>query len=229
MSGNRVFDQSVWAATSGEVNELSEAMALAFGQLTNVVRNKVSHFAKKGKDGTPIPDYADLASCFDCIRKAYSANGLSILQTFHPYGEDGTIYLVTTVRHKSGQFERSYLPMAGKIPPQELAKAATYLKRIALCAIVGIAADDDDDGEQANQSHQKAQANDEKRIERALVSKTRACQTAEDVAAVIEQAERGVASGQLGLESLAAIKRVAGEHATKLAKAAVQKQPAMAS
>jgi hypothetical protein len=227
---NRVIDMSVWSATSGDVDKLSEAMALAFGQLTNVVRNKVSHFAKKGKDGQPIPDYADLASCFECIRKAYSANGLSVTQTFHPYGEDGTIYLVTTVRHKTGQFERSYLPMKGNLAPQELAKSATYLKRIALCAIVGIAADDDDDGEQANKSHQQAQAADSQRVERALVSKVRSCKTAEEIAAVIEQAERGVAVQQLSLDSLAAIKRVGGEQATKLAKAEAAKgQPALAS
>jgi hypothetical protein len=58
----------------------------------------------------------------------------------------------------------------------------------------------------------------------------RSCKTAEEIAAVIEQAERGVAVQQLSLDSLAAIKRVGGEQATKLAKAEAAKgQPALAS
>lgn len=229
---SKVMDMSVWNACSDHVDELSSAMAKAFGQLQNVVRNKVSHFAKKGKDGKPIPDYADLASCFDCIRTAYSANGLSVSQTFHPYGEDGTIHLVTTVRHSSGQFERSYLPMPGRIPPQELAKTATYLKRIALCAIAGIAADDDDDGEQAEKSAANAAANDEARIEKALVAKVRASQDAEAIAAVMDQVARGVSSGQLSEAAASRVRLLGADCAAKLAKKQTKeeaKQPAMAS
>jgi hypothetical protein len=229
---SKVIDMSVWNACSENVSELSDAMAKAFGQLQNVVRNKVSHFAKKGKDGKPVPDYADLASCFDCIRTAYSTNGLSVSQTFHPYGEDGTIHLVTTVRHSSGQFERSYLPMPGRIPPQELAKTATYLKRIALCAIAGIAADDDDDGEQAEKSAASAAVNDEARIEKALAAKIRAAQDAETIAAVMDQVARGVSSSQLSDAAATRLRLVGGDAATKLAKKkpeAEKKQPAMAS
>lgn len=223
---NKVADMSVWNACSEFVDELSAAMAKAFGQLQNVTRNKVSHFAKKGKDGKPVPDYADLASCFDCIRAAYAANGLSVRQTFHPYGDDGTIYLVTTIRHSSGQFERSYLPMAGRIPPQELAKTATYLKRIALCAAVGIAADDDDDGEQAQKSAITAAAEDSTRFERALVSKVRSCKSPEAVSEVVTQAERGLEQGKITADSLRAVKLVAAEVAVKLG---LQPQPALAS
>ncbi len=213
---NRVFDASVWNANSDHVDQISEAMAQAFGQLSNVVRNKVSHFAKKGKDGKPVPDYADLASCFECIRAAYATNGLSVRQTFHPYGEDGTIYLVTTVRHKSGQFERSYLPMPGRVPPQELAKAATYLKRIALCAITGIAADDDDDGEQAERSHAAAAADSEKRWEKAIASKLGEAKKPDAVAAVLDQIARGSASGHLSEAAATRLRVMANETAAKL-------------
>ena len=223
---NRVFDASVWNANSDHVDQISAAMAKAFGQLTNVVRNKVSHFAKKGKDGKPVPDYADLASCFECIRAAYATNGLSVRQTFHPYGEDGTIYLVTTVRHESGQFERSYLPMPGRVPPQELAKAATYLKRIALCAITGIAADDDDDGEQAERSHAAAEADTEKRWEKALTAKIREATKPEAVADVLDQITRGVSGGHLSQDVAKALRLVANEAADRLRPAPAAAEPA---
>ncbi len=223
---NRVFDASVWNANSDHVDQISAAMAKAFGQLTNVVRNKVSHFAKKGKDGKPVPDYADLASCFECIRAAYATNGLSVRQTFHPYGEDGTIYLVTTVRHESGQFERSYLPMPGRVPPQELAKTATYLKRIALCAITGIAADDDDDGEQAERSHAAAAADTEKRWEKALTAKIREATKPEAIADVLDQIARGVSGGHLSQDVAASLRKVASEAAGKFRPAAAAAEPA---
>jgi 2,4-dienoyl-CoA reductase-like NADH-dependent reductase (Old Yellow Enzyme family) len=212
----KFIGQSVWQEQSEHLDKLSEAAGKAFGMIGNVVRNKVSHYAKKDRSGQPIPDYADLASCFEAIRKAYSTHGLSVRQTFHPFGDDGTIYLVTTIRHSSGQFERSYLPMKGNIPPQELAKTATYLKRIALCAAAGIAADDDDDGEQADKSHQKAAVVDEKRIERALVSKVRSSKTAEEAQAVVEQAERGVAAQQLSLEALGRVRLAATDITQRL-------------
>ena len=224
--------QSVWQEASEQQDQLFAAHAAALGQLSNAPRTCISHFAKKDKQGKPIPDYADLATIFDTIRPAMTANGLSVTQSFMPHGDDGGMMLVTTLGHKSGQFQRSYLPMKGNVPPQSLASTATYLKRIAICAIVGIAADSDDDGEQANASHAAASVNDEGRIEKALTAKIRAAQDAESIAAVMDQVARGVSSSQLSEAAATRLRLIGGDAATKLAKKkpeAEKKQPAMAS
>lgn len=222
--------QSVWQEASEQQDQLFAAHAAALGQLSNAPRTCISHFAKKDKQGKPIPDYADLATIFDTIRPAMAANGLSVTQSFMPHGEDGGMMLVTTLGHKSGQFQRSYLPMKGNVPPQSLASTATYLKRIAICAIVGIAADSDDDGEQANASHAAASINDEARIEKALIAKVRSAKDEAAVQAVLEQTARGVDGGQLSKAAGDRITLVAKDCASKLAKPTKkQPEPALAS
>ena len=213
---SNIVNASIWQERSDHVDQLYAAMAQAFGEVKNAPRTCFSNWAKKDrKTGELLPDYADLATVFDTIRAVYGKYGLSVRQTFHPFN-DGTLFLVTTVGHKSGQFERSYLPMKGNVPPQELAKTATYLKRVAICAAVGIAADDDDDGEQANKSHAVAQVNDEERIVKALIGKARACTTPEAIAAVTAQVDRGVAAGQLSDAGAGRVRLVAAECASKL-------------
>lgn len=57
--------------------------------------------------------------------------------------------MITHVQHKSGQFV-SYGPLtlpATKADPQGFGSATTYAKRYALCAVFGVIADQDDDGQ----------------------------------------------------------------------------------
>lgn len=194
--------QSIWQEASEHLDLLFAAHAVALGQLRNAPRTCVSHFAKRGKDGQPIPDYADLATILDTIRTPMAANGLSVTQSFMPHGDDGGMILVTTLGHKSGQFQRSYLPMKGNVAPQTLASTATYLKRVALCALVGIAADDDDDGQQANANAAAAVINDEPRIVAALTKKLKAAKDMPSRAAEIARAKKGVGEGKLSERSL---------------------------
>ena len=202
---------SIWEDRSEHVDALYAAMAKAFGQLKNAPRTCFSNWAKKDREtGKLLPDYADLATVFDAVRAVYGANGLSIRQTFHPYKDsDGAMMLVTTIGHSSGQFERSYLPMKGNIPPQELAKTATYLKRVALCAAVGIAADDDDDGEMANRTSAIAAADDEQRIERLGAQKIRDSKTKEERDEILEKAKTRVDEGTLSPSALKRLQALA--------------------
>lgn len=220
---------SIWKEQSDQVNELYAAMGKAFGQLKNAPRTCFSNWAKKDrKTGELLPDYADLATVFDTIRAVYGAHGLSIRQTFSPYREDGTIMLVTTIGHSSGQFERSYLPMKGNVAPQELAKVVTYLKRVAICAAVGIAADDDDDGESANRSTAVAVANDEARIEKALADKIKAAKDAAGRKAEVERAAKGVSEGMLTAAAHDRLKRLADDlDERQSAKQKVKQEPVL--
>lgn len=219
---------SVWQEQSEHVDALYAAMAKAFGELKNAPRTCYSNWAKKDREtGKLLPDYADLATVFDTVRTVYGKNGLSIRQTFHPYRDDGTLMLVTTIGHSSGQFERSYLPMKGNIPPQEIAKTATYLKRVALCAAVGIAADDDDDGETANRTAAVAAANDEARIEQALVAKVRSAKDSAARKAEVARAKKGVSEGMLPPAAAERIEKLAADLDAK-ASSKTEREPALA-
>lgn len=124
---------------SEHIDKLTEAMAKAQATMENATLNKVNpHFKSK---------YADLAAIFDAVRKPLASQGLIVTQTTEL--REGGFVLVTTLAHSSGQFIKSEypLPVAGK--PQEVGSALTYARRYSLSAITGIAADEDDDANAA--------------------------------------------------------------------------------
>ena len=117
--------------TSEQISELAAALAAAQGMMENAIMNRTNpHFKTK---------YADLAAVLNAARKPLSANGLAIVQTIG----DGVLH--TRLLHTSGQWIASEhpLPMSGK--PQEIGSALTYARRYSLSALIGIAADEDDD------------------------------------------------------------------------------------
>lgn len=125
-------------AQSENINELMTALSKAQGKMKPAVFNKINpHFKSK---------YADLASIWDAIRVPFSENGLSVIQTVESK-EGYTHVMVTTLAHASGQFIRSEMPiMLTDTKPQALGSALTYYRRYALSAIAGVTADEDDDG-----------------------------------------------------------------------------------
>lgn len=225
-----MIGSTLWTEASPQLDQLFDAHAKALGKLKNAPRNQVSHFAKKDKNGKPIPDYADLAMILDTVRDALSANGLSVTQSFMPFGNEGTMMLVTTLGHKSGQFQRSFLPMKGNVQPQQLAAAATYLKRVALCALVGIAADDDDDGEIANSSHNVAMVTEEGAVLEKALKALNEKRTAEERQKVLDHAAKLVSEGVLGQGALKRLQSAADElNATDTAGSRTEKRMAVAA
>ena len=125
--------------TSEQINELAAALAAAQGMMENAIMNRTNpHFKTK---------YADLAAVLNAARKPLSANGLAIVQTIG----DGVLH--TRLLHTSGQWIASEhpLPMSGR--PQEIGSALTYARRYSLSALIGIAADEDDDATGAEKAH----------------------------------------------------------------------------
>lgn len=135
-----------FACQSREVGKLAEALAKAQGELKPLTAGKTANI------GSYSYKYADLADVLDCARAALSKNGLAVVQTF----EVGVpIVLNTALLHTSGEWIRSSLPLTTPptAKPQEVGSAMTYMRRYALAAMVGLAAEEDDDGATA----QKAQ------------------------------------------------------------------------
>jgi hypothetical protein len=125
---------------SDAIGELLGALAKAQGKISNALKDKKNPFFKS--------NYADLASVWDACREPLSANGIAVIQTMEGPKQD--MFLVTWLGHASGQWIKSKIPlMNAKQDPQSLGSAITYARRYALSAMVGVCADDDDDGEAA--------------------------------------------------------------------------------
>lgn len=134
---------------SDQVNELFAALSKAQAVMEHASKDKSNPFFKSR--------YADLASVWDVCRKPLADNGLSVSQTTRR--DEAGITLITTLGHSSGQWIRSEMPVLTlKNDPQALGSALTYSRRYSLSSMVGVAADDDDDGEKAQQAFRKREA-----------------------------------------------------------------------
>ena len=123
---------------SEQLDELAKALVSARAVVNHPPRNKVNpHFRNR---------YADLTAVLDAVVPAFTANGLSIVQTV-----DGG-QLVTTLLHTSGQFITSAADIPAHSNAQQLGSALTYLRRYSLAAMLGIVSDEDTDGEPARNS-----------------------------------------------------------------------------
>jgi hypothetical protein len=93
--------------------------------------------------------YSTLAACLDACRNQLAENGLAIIQTIRTDNED-KMYLCTRLVHgMSGEWIESDYPIICALDnPQAVGSALTYARRYSLCALVGIASEDDD-GEHA--------------------------------------------------------------------------------
>jgi hypothetical protein len=126
--------------TSPEIAELCAALADAQGEIEMAAKDaKNPHFNRT---------YADLASVWRACRPALARQGLAVIQVI----TDGT--LVTRLVHKSGQWIEGDVRITldgdrGRSSIQAFGSSLTYLRRYALSAMVGVAPDDDTDGEPA--------------------------------------------------------------------------------
>lgn len=125
------------------MSEITKALVRFQRECPTVVKDKTAT-AK-----TFTYTYADLATIMSTIRPALSSCGLFVSQSFEP---NGITYLVTTIMHESGEQIHSKIPLPlDGLQPQAAGSAITYYRRFAIMAILGIAAEnDDDDGKKAN-------------------------------------------------------------------------------
>lgn len=190
--------------------ELAGALAKAVPSFAALVRNRVSHFAKKGKDGKPIPDYADLAQCHKAAAKALAEQGLAVVQTL-TNNMEGEIVLCTQLLHSSGQYIESLIPIKNATSPQQLAAAVTYARRTAYCAMVGLAADDDDDGLSTEADSAAEDLKEDASMANMAIAALRAAKDVEERAAILARAELRTKEGKLSLVALQELKVLASE------------------
>lgn len=100
--------------------------------------------------------YTPLDEIIDRAKPILAKNGLSVVQS--PCCLNGDIGVITTIFHKSGEYIQSepfYLKPV-KNDPQQAGGAITYARRYSLAAMLNIASDPDDDGNEASGKTSKA-------------------------------------------------------------------------
>jgi hypothetical protein len=133
---------------SESIAALAAALAKAQGAMKGAIKDSANPFFKS--------KYADLASVVEAIRAAFSANGLSYIQTVEPSDKD-EVRVETTLLHASGEWISCgvlSLPVS-KNDAQGYGSALTYARRYSLSAAVGVAPEDDD-GNAASAAKPKA-------------------------------------------------------------------------
>lgn len=126
---------------SETIGRLAEALAKAQGAMRAAAKDAENpHYRSR---------YADLASVWDAARAALAANGLAVLQ---PVDASGNAVRVSSIlTHASGEWIAAVLTFTiGQASPQAVGSAITYGRRYGLASLIGVVADEDDDGNAAS-------------------------------------------------------------------------------
>lgn len=120
---------------------MAKALAKAQSEMGHASKDAINpHFKSK---------YADFAAVVDAIRKPLSNNGLSYVQVVS--STKGCVAVTTRLLHISGQSLSGVLTLpVGTESPQAYGSAITYGRRYSLSAMVGLASEEDDDGNAAS-------------------------------------------------------------------------------
>lgn len=154
---------------SDDISELASALASAQGKITFALKDASTTAFSNCKTARK---YATLQSILTAIKEPLSSNGLAFIQSTLPCN-DG-VAIRTVLMHKSGQWVSGVfvLPADRQGGIQGLGSSLTYARRYSLSALIGICADDDDDGEASvkaltsNPAPKKAPADDAENAEK---------------------------------------------------------------
>lgn len=139
--------------TSESINELATALAAAQAEMPEVKKLKQGTVRGTNKAGASYNysyAYADIADVLKTALPVLSKHGLSIVQP--TVFADDIVIVRTRLMHSSGQWLESDYPVCSLTGDhQKMGAALTYARRYALSSFIGVAADEDKDGEAAEQ------------------------------------------------------------------------------
>lgn len=122
---------------SETIGKLAEALAKAQKHIDGAKKGAVNpHLRSK---------YADLSSVWAACRDALADNGLAVTQHMADTGAPGSVKVVTTLMHASGEWlsGETVMPVT-KQDAHGYGSAITYARRYSLAAMVGVSPEDDD-------------------------------------------------------------------------------------
>jgi ERF superfamily len=125
---------------SSDISKLVEALAQAQLEFRAVLKTKENPYFKSM--------YADLEDIISATRPALAKWGLVVFQLLETSTDGKSVIIHTKLAHKSNQWIESKLtmPIGAKIDNQTIGAASTYGRRYSYQAIIGVAAELDDDG-----------------------------------------------------------------------------------
>lgn len=134
------------------IAKIAKALAKAQSEFKEVKKDATAKIPMK-KGGHYTYKYATLPNIIESSRDALSKNGIAITQpiVFTSKGQ----CLQTLLIHESGETLKSEMPLNTNQAPQLLGSLLTYYRRYQLSAILGIAADEDEDGQAAQDGYSK--------------------------------------------------------------------------
>ena len=132
---------------SDSITDLSKALCKFQGEVKDPRKSQANPFLKS--------KYVPLDELLTAVRPVLSKNGLSFIQI--PYTQEGekpSVSVVTVLMHESGEWLETepLVTTLEKDGSQAIGSAITYAKRYSLSSILGVAWDDDDDGEAQNEA-----------------------------------------------------------------------------
>lgn len=119
------------------------ALCAMQAEYKTIKKNKEVSIAMKG-GGKFKFKYADLPQILDSMRPLMKKHGFSLLS--YP---DTDLNLVVELLHSSGVSRCGKFPLHQTANPKELGSEITYMRRYGAVCLLGLATEDDDDGEQA--------------------------------------------------------------------------------
>jgi hypothetical protein len=130
-----------------ELDKLAPALVALQADLTPVAKSKVNPFYKSS--------YAPLSEVMETIQPLLAKHGLAVSQFMAHLDEKSA--LRTVLLHTSGQYIEDVSPLLlTKQDAQSQGSAVTYARRYGIMSILGIVADEDDDGNKASTPAGKA-------------------------------------------------------------------------
>jgi hypothetical protein len=124
---------------------LVTALAAAQTEIPTITKSDTAKVQMKS-GGSYQYKYATLADIHTSVLPILARHGLAwiTMPTLRP---DGHGYvLVCELAHASGESRTCEMPLPMSAGAKELGSAITYMRRYAICAVCGIATDEDDDG-----------------------------------------------------------------------------------
>jgi hypothetical protein len=128
---------------------LAAATALLQTKLPDIRKSETA--LVKSDKGSYSYTYADLAQITREVMPLLGALGLSFVAK-PTLNADGKFVLAYKLLHVSGEHEDGEYPLPASGTPQAIGSAITYGRRYSLCAVTGIAPEEDDDGAAAHAS-----------------------------------------------------------------------------
>ncbi|MER7167259.1 ERF family protein [Micromonospora sp. NPDC000207] len=121
---------------------INAALAELQTQLPRITKDQTAKVKSERTGAQYSYTYADLAQVSAQVLPILGKLGLAF--TSRPTVNDGKFVLVYELRHVSGEVIPGVYPLPERGTPQEIGSAITYARRYCLCAVTGVAPDDDD-------------------------------------------------------------------------------------